>query len=95
MKSSDTRIGEWVNVIGYIECGTSTSWRKDADQCARTKVTSGRRELGTKTSAGQCHEAKVQAVLLWSAGAVKLGGYEKTLENRERVEKESNAEFIS
>ena len=95
MKSSDTRIGEWVNVMGYIECGTSTSFTKDVDQCTRTKVPSGRRELETKTSPGQCHEAKVQAVLLWSAGAVKLGDYEKNLDNRKRVEKESNAEFIS
>ena len=87
MKSSDTRIGEWVNVMGYIGCRTCT---KDADQSTRTKVPSGRRKLGTET-----HEAKVQAVLLWSAGAVKLGDYEKNLENRKRVGKESNAEFVS
>ncbi len=58
LKSTDTRVGEWVNVMGYM-----TSLPGDHT------VLSG--FPGTVTT--------VQAIVLWSAGSVKLDDYEKIL----------------
>lgn len=70
MKTTDTQRGEWVNVVGYVE-GRRTISRPES----RTA------EGGPDEVVG----VKVQAVMLWSAGDVKLGQYEKTVVDRTRV----------
>ncbi|KAI9763152.1 MAG: hypothetical protein M1835_007914 [Candelina submexicana] len=70
IKSTDTQIGEWVNIIGYIT----------APIPPQTHATSNQ---NIKASNG----VNVQALVLWSAGAVNLGNYERILEERKEVER--------
>lgn len=84
MKSADTQVGEWVNVMGYIEReGNETPSSEGGDR--NVAATDNRRQWKTQKVA---RDVKVQAVMLWSAGAVKLGEYEKNLESRMGVEKQ-------
>ena len=61
LKSTDTQVGEWVNVIGYVV-------EKAVD--------------GTKQEIG----VRVQALMLWSAGAVNIKEYERAVEGRRATE---------
>jgi hypothetical protein len=61
LKSTDTRIGEWVNVMGYITATPSTQ------------------RLGTEQTKST---TSVQAIVLWSAGSVRLEEYEKSLSDQ-------------
>ncbi|KAI9805755.1 MAG: hypothetical protein M1833_005248 [Piccolia ochrophora] len=65
-----TQIGEWVNVMGYVQ--------KSSDPPSVSKVLK-RSKAGEKIVA-------VQAIMLWSAGAVQLDDYERTLRQRRKVE---------
>lgn len=60
LKSEETQIGEWVNVIGYIQ---------DSQQQKPSKLPN-EPHLGIR----------VQAIVLWSSGPLKLDGYEKSLD---------------
>ena len=69
LKVTDTQVGEWVNIMGYITDGTQSKGvesRKEGN------------DLGLIVS--------VQAIILWSAGSIKLGEYERTLDERKEVE---------
>jgi len=89
MKSTDTKIGEWVNVIGYIEWGASKAQgAKNLEEGNGIR----KRKPRAEDVVQQGVEVKVQAVMLWSAGAIKLGEYEKHLEDRKRIELENAAE---
>jgi hypothetical protein len=58
LHSTDTRVGEWVNVMGYITVPSSKQDRRSEDKQANVSV---------------------QAIVLWSAGSVKVDEYEKSL----------------
>lgn len=73
LKTTDTQRGEWVNVVGYVD----------------GRITKSR--LESRAQKGRLDEVvgvKVQAIMLWSAGDVKVGEYEKTLEERKHVQEE-------
>ncbi|MCJ1290802.1 hypothetical protein MMC34_002344 [Xylographa carneopallida] len=57
LKATDTQIGEWVTVVGYVD-------EKSHD------------ESGT--------DVRVKALLLWSAGAINISGYEAAVTTRKR-----------
>ncbi|KAH9223637.1 CST complex subunit Ten1 [Leptodontidium sp. 2 PMI_412] len=59
LKSNETQIGEWINVMGYITGGQK------------------RKAVGEEKV-----EVSVQALILWSAGAFDLAGYEKSLDQK-------------
>lgn len=63
-------VGAWVNVIGYVE---------EVAKSAGLKMKGERRE---DSRVEGDRKVKVKAVLLWGAGGVKLGEYEKALEAR-------------
>ena len=71
VKSNEIQVGEWVNVIGYITQSP-------------VGVNQGRRKPDNTAVGGA---ACVQAIVLWSAGAIKLGEYEQVLEERHEVER--------
>lgn len=58
LHSTDTQLGEWVNVMGYITGPLSSQHRNSGDKKANVFV---------------------QAIVLWSAGSVKLNEYENFL----------------
>ena len=65
MEATDTQVGEWVNVIGYVE--------NDDKSLKRRKR-------------GDASNVRVQAVMLWSAGSVRLADYEKAVLGRNKAE---------
>lgn len=71
LKPTDTQRGGWVNVVGYVGGRTTTSNPDSRARMARPDEVVG---------------VKVQAIMLWSAGDVKLGEYEKTLAERKHVQ---------
>lgn len=72
LKSTDTQVGEWVNVIGYI---------------AELAALDSRTERKARVEVLRRETVCVQAVMLWSAGAIKLGEYERVLQERKEVGK--------
>lgn len=74
LKPTDTQVGEWVNVIGYVTSEPVFTIRAKHRSEASKRAT-----------------ASVQAVMLWSAGSIKLGDYERVLSERKEVEKRMRA----
>jgi hypothetical protein len=75
LKPTDTQVGEWVNVMGYV---TSPPVLPIPNR-------------GPEPGAPRQAAVAVQAVLLWSAGSIKLGEYERILTERKEVEKRLRA----
>lgn len=80
LKPTDIQIGEWVNVIGYVEARSTEM--KEGKGCRKAKQDD---KVGIR----------VQAILLWSAGGVKLAEYEKAVEERILLEKGKELEMDS
>ena len=69
LKREDTLVGEWVNVIGYVEGNeANTPLKKTSTMVANSAP-----------------HVRVQAIMLWPARTVKLGEYERVLEQRTRI----------
>lgn len=82
----DMQVGAWVNVMGYVE-GVLKEGRRRQGQAQE------KRALAREGRRGELEEpkavrVKVQAIMLWSAGGVKIGEYERILEERLKLDKE-------
>lgn len=73
---TDTQVGEWVNVVGYVTAG--------GDSSSRTRDEEGGKEVDGRRRVF----VNVQAIMLWSAGSVRIGEYERVLAERQRLDKE-------
>lgn len=62
LKSSETQVGEWVNVMGYI--------------------TPEPRDEHTMETQNTWKSAFIQAIVLWSAGPIRLDKYESSLDQQ-------------
>ncbi|KAL2045664.1 hypothetical protein N7G274_002094 [Stereocaulon virgatum] len=71
LKREDTQVGAWVNIIGYVEGLVKEGKTREKD------VEEGSDEGPTYM--------RVQAIMLWSAGGVNIGEYERALEERLKV----------
>lgn len=60
LKSTDTQVGEWINVIGYIQESEAKLEQKGV---------------------------QVQAIMLWSAGSIKVVDYEKAVKERKEAKR--------
>ena len=82
LKTTDTQVGEWVNVVGYVEASNEAP-------AARLKTMGGesaQRRYGKDAAGNLTIPIRVQAIMLWSAGAIKVVQYERAVEERKRVE---------
>lgn len=79
LKPTDTQFGEWVNVIGYVTEGSPPPGSSGGDKRNAPK---GKERMA----------ASVQAIMLWSAGAIDVGEYERVLEDRLEAEKRGKAQ---
>ncbi len=70
LKPTDTQVGEWVNVIGYV---------------AVPLVHHSKAERKTTAEAAKRVTVFLQAIMLWSAGSIKLGDYERVLDECKEV----------
>lgn len=87
LKREDTLVGAWVNVMGYVE-----EVLKEGKRGQRQEQGEAGLAVKRGVTAGEARRAlrvKVQAIMLWSAGGMKIGEYERTLEERLKVEKGS------
>ncbi|MCJ1464881.1 hypothetical protein MMC07_003496 [Pseudocyphellaria aurata] len=72
LKTTDTQRGEWVNVVGYVEGRISNLTLEQRDRKGRPDEIIG---------------VKLQAIMLWSAGDVQVGNYERTLAERKHLQR--------
>ena len=71
LKREDIVVGAWVNIVGYIE--------EIMNKKEKVRVLDGNMGQGRIP---RVDLVKVQAILLWSAGSVKIGEYERALAER-------------
>ncbi|CAD6569148.1 MAG: hypothetical protein ASARMPREDX12_002225 [Alectoria sarmentosa] len=89
LEREDTQVGAWVNVMGYME-GVLKEEEEEREQ--REGQGKTRLAMERRTTAGKGRSAvrvHVQAIMLWSAGGLKIGEYERILEERLKLEKGS------
>ena len=78
LKREDTQVGAWVNIVGYAEGIVKEVKRGEMNE----------KERDVKAEQGDGAPVvyvRVQAIMLWSAGGVKIGEYEKALGERLKV----------
>ncbi len=93
LKREDMQVGAWVNVIGYVEEVLKEPERGQRQEQEQEQE-QGKTGLVMREGDRVCKESRavrvrVQAVILWNAGGVKVGVYERTLEERLKLEKVS------
>jgi len=71
--------GSWVNIIGYVKVSAS---RKN------------KRKWSSPIEVNPTSEVVVQAILLWTAGSLRIGEYERALE-RQKDERRKAIEMIA
>lgn len=81
LKSADTRVGEWLNLMGYVK-GHSQVLEKN-----KTHGRAFRRGMSADARSGVASVARVEAMMLWSAGGIKLAEYERALAARLEAQK--------
>lgn len=87
LRREDMQVGAWVNVVGYVE-GVLKDGKKENRQ-AQGKTVSVKGNGDSVREGPRVAMVRVQAVMLWSAGGVKIGEYERTLEEKLKLEKRS------
>ena len=87
LKREDTQVGAWINVVGYVEEVVKEG--KRAQGQAQEKMGPATRNGERVREGPRVVRVRVQAVVLWNAGGVKIGEYERTLENRLKLEERS------
>ena len=71
LKREDIAVGAWVNIVGYVE--------EVMNKREKAKDLHGNTGQGGNP---RVDLVKVQAIMLWSAGAIKVGEYERALTQR-------------
>ena len=91
LKSTDTQVGEWLNITGYVQHGKDPPTRIPTGNVGGIQNYTASRTRGIEgRSAKQvANQVNVQAVMLWSAGGVNLGDYERSVESRKIIERGS------
>lgn len=87
LKREDMEVGAWVNVIGSVEEVLKDGKRRQGQE--QGKAISMQKNGNCARERPSAIMVRVHAVMLWSAGAVKIGDYEKVLEDRLKLEGES------
>ena len=89
LKREETLVGAWINVVGYVvevlKEGKSGQGQRQGQ--AKTGLMTEKEDKGEEAS--RVVRVRVQAVMLWNAGGVRIGEYERTLEEKLKLEKES------
>lgn len=82
------QVGAWINVVGYVEEVLKEGGKRGQGQGQENMVVATKK--GERVEEGpRMVRVRVQAIMLWNAGGVKIGGYERTLEERLELEKRS------
>ena len=84
LKREDMEVGAWVNVVGYVEEVLKDDKRQEGQ--AQGKAIAMKKNGNCAREGPRAMMVRIHAVMLWSAGAVKIGEYEKVLEERLKPE---------
>ena len=71
LKREDIAVGAWVNIVGYV--GETINKKEKAKNLNGNTGQEGISRVAV---------VKVQAIMLWSAGAIEVGEYERALTQR-------------
>ena len=77
IKREDLEVGAWVNIIGYL--GRVLAEGENGNTGRKQPEKIGDQVIGVET---KLVKVEVQAIMLWSAGAIKIADYEMALEER-------------
>lgn len=84
LRSTDTAVGEWVNVMGYVTKGPG--YQETSRQAAKSNLIMNKAQPTSFTEAPKAFKddnvspkAYLQAIVLWSAKGIKLQDYEMTM----------------
>ena len=81
IERTDTEVGAWVNVIGYLTSPPAGSGGGGRGKRKKIMMKQSKRE-----SQSQERDVYVNAIVLYSTGPLKLDIYERSLERRQRSE---------
>ncbi|CAF9906904.1 hypothetical protein IMSHALPRED_005388 [Imshaugia aleurites] len=84
LKREDTQVGAWVNVMGYVEEVLKERKREGAQEQGKTEQM--KRKERSVREGPRAVGVRVKAIMLWSAGGVKIEEYERTLEEKLSLE---------
>ena len=81
----DLQVGSWINVVGYL------TWGQDekAHKHKRRQDKSARTTADQRTVSKKYILIRVQAIMIWSAGSLRLDRYEKAVRMRMQSECEA------
>ena len=87
LKREDMQVGAWVNVMGYAGEVLREGKRGRGQGNGQRKTLLAKKKEDGVPEGPRAVRVRVQAIMLWSAGAIKVGEYEGTLEERSKMEK--------
>ncbi|KAJ5172140.1 hypothetical protein N7492_004733 [Penicillium capsulatum] len=79
LKSEDMRVGAWLNVLGYVRESTPPASSFSSSQTSSQQSA----EMPARVSPRPVY---IEAVMVWPAGAIALGEYERILRNAQDIE---------
>lgn len=71
LKREDIAVGAWVNIVGYVK-----------EVINKSEIAKGLNEDTGQGGISRVDLVKVQAIMLWPAGGIKIGEYERALTQR-------------
>lgn len=80
LTSEQLRVGAWLNVLGYVRDAASPNPSFSSSQLS-SQQSNGASELGTTTVRVTPRPVHIDAVMVFPAGAIALGEYERILRN--------------
>lgn len=79
LKSEELRVGSWLNVLGYVRESTPPASSYSSSQTSSQQSN----EIPTRVPPRPVY---VEAIMVWAAGAIALGEYERILRNAQDIE---------
>ena len=81
-QGKDIEVGSWINIMGYVCRGQDKRLRKHRNESTNPNQLVADSRKGSK----RYEFIKVQALMIWSAGSLRLDAYEQAV--RMRMESE-------
>ncbi|MDI1485261.1 MAG: hypothetical protein OHK93_000398 [Ramalina farinacea] len=80
LRRDDLEVGAWVNVLAYVQPDQAES---DLKRLSSERLRGKHSPPGaTSRSGSSTINVKLQAVMLWNAGAIKIADYERAVESK-------------
>jgi hypothetical protein len=86
LTSEQLRVGAWLNVLGYVRDAATPNPSLSSSQLS-SQQSDGAAEIGTPPVRVTPRSVHVDAVMVFPAGAIALGEYERILRNALDVER--------